>query len=166
MTGCAQSASGGRRPLEGWERPYVRAVGEQVRLLRRLAGITQLELATAAELGERGLRRIERGERRTRHSTLRRLVTALTRDPAERVSLLQALVTAAGPALAPESEFEERVAARRGRRSRAQGRRYLTRHVVVRHEVPGGVLEAHWHSRRTGRSTTNDRYYVRWVRQP
>lgn len=102
----------------------------------------------------------------TGRSTLQRLVAALTRDPAERESLLQGVVAAAGPALAPESEFEERVAARRSRRSRAQGRRYLTRHIVARHEVAGGVLETHWHSRRTGRSTTRDRYYVRWVRQP
>ncbi len=127
--------------------------------------MTQADLAVAAALSERTIRRLEVGERRTRRSTLERLVEAVapTQPHAEREALLQELVGVAGPALAAESAYPERVQARRARRARKHGRRYVTRHIVLREVVADGVLETHWHSIRTGRATTRDRQYQRLV---
>ncbi len=127
--------------------------------------MTQADLAVAAALSERTIRRLEVGERRTRRSTLERLVEAVapTQPHAEREALLQELVGVAGPALAAESAYPERVQARRARRARKHGRKYVTRHIVLREIVAEGLLETHWHSRRTGRATTRDRQYQRLV---
>ena len=72
-----------------------------------------------AEISVRHIEQIEDAIRRTRRSTLRRIVSALVEvkpelgDPAE---LLERLVVLAGPGLAPESEYRERVERRRKRR--------------------------------------------------
>jgi transcriptional regulator with XRE-family HTH domain len=106
---------GCRRPLQPEETPYLIAVANRLREVRRSRGLTQAELAVAAELSRRHVERLEAGNRRTRRSTLSRIAEALG-DP----SLEDELVGLAGPALAPESEYAERVVRRRQRRLRRQ----------------------------------------------
>lgn len=160
----APRASAERRPVEPWEQPYLDALGTALRALRRDAGLTQADLAWRAGLAERSLRRIEHGQRRTRRSTLSRLVVGLLPSAADGTAaaeLEEALVLTAGPALAPESAYKERVQARRDRRRRRAASRYVTQHTVQYRAHPEGVLEMHTHSRRTGRESTRDRHYRR-----
>jgi transcriptional regulator with XRE-family HTH domain len=106
-----------RCPIEPMETPYLLALGSRLRELRRDRGLTQAQLANAADLSRRHVERLEAGNRRTRESTLARIAAALG-DP----SLENELVALAGPALAAESAFAERVARRRARRARKRER--------------------------------------------
>lgn len=93
------------RPLAAHEQPHLAALGRRLRALRRATGLTQAALGVAAGLHPVSVRRIELGLRRTRRSTLRRLVVALGTDPAAVDRLLAELVDLAGPALAEESPW-------------------------------------------------------------
>lgn len=157
-----QIPDSGRRPLQDWERPHLRRLGAELRLLRVEARMTQAGLAVAAGIAERSLRRIEHGERRTRRSTIERLSDALANawGVGLREHPLHRLLVAAGPVLAAESPFAERVAARRARRRRQQAKRYTTLHVVVYEVVPEGILETHTHRWRISRTSTRERRYT------
>src|SRR5215207_3608092 len=72
-----------------------------LRHLRTTAALTQEELATRSGLSLRGISDLERGVRRAPHlTTIRVLADALRLGPTER----QALLTAARPGTAPETE--------------------------------------------------------------
>lgn len=151
----------GRRPIEAHERPNLRALGTALREHRVAVGSTQASLAVATGLSERTIRRIEHAERRTRRSTLDRLAAALcSGDPGAQEYLLQQFVHLAGPALAPESEFADRVSRRRERRSRRIARQFVTEHVVTYGETAFGTLEWHVHRTRTSRSGIRERRYT------
>ena len=82
--------------------------------------MTQCDLALAADLSRVQIARIESGVRRTRRSTLRRIACVLVvenprQGPVDQ--LLNDLVAMAGPALAEESAYAERVGRRRAVRS-------------------------------------------------
>lgn len=100
-----------RLPLQPHEVGPALALGRLIRSRRLATGRTIAALADAAEISPRHWRRLEAGERRTRASTLDRIAAALGVDPVE-------LAEAAGPALADESVYADRVAARRARRTR------------------------------------------------
>lgn len=100
-----------RVPLQRHEVPYTVALGRLIRSRRLAAGLTVAQAADAAELSPRHWRRLEAGERRTRSSTLDRIAQALDADPVE-------LAATAGPALADESPYADRIAKRRARRTR------------------------------------------------
>lgn len=109
----------GRRPLRAYERVHLERLGRLLATTRRAVGVTQGELALAAGLSRVQLARIETGVRRTRRSTLTRIAAALvfeapTLGSVER--LVDDLVEEAGPALAEESAYAERVARRRALR--------------------------------------------------
>lgn len=109
-----------RRPITEAEVADLERLGAQVRELRHEAGMTQQQLADAAQLSRSQVRRIEAGTRRTRRSTLERIAEAvadLIDDDAD--DLTDRLESTAGAALAPESAYAERVADRRERRHRA-----------------------------------------------
>jgi transcriptional regulator with XRE-family HTH domain len=106
---------GCRRPIQPAETPYLGALGNRLRELRRSRGLTQGQLADAADLSRRHVERLEAGNRRTRRPTLFRIAEALG-DP----SLVNELAILGGLALAPESDFGERVALRRARRVHKQ----------------------------------------------
>lgn len=91
-------------PIEAWERPYLVQLGRRLRALRREAAMTQTQLGAAAGLHPVSVRRIELGLRRTRQSTLRRLVLGLGTAPGDVDQLMAELIQLAGPALAPEPE--------------------------------------------------------------
>lgn len=113
-----------RRPLRVWELPHLRNLGRLLRANRLGAGhwaqLTQAQLGLLAGLSRVQVARIEAGTSRTRRSTLRRLAAALvvvnpSLGPAER--LADDLADAAGPALAEESRYSERITRRRAVRT-------------------------------------------------
>ena len=113
------------------EIPRLEAFGARLRQACTQAGATQTRLAWLAELTPGHLSRLERGQRRPRASTIARLADALTlaatEHQAPRVDaevLALELVDPAGPALAPESVYSERITRRRHRRQRRRRRRW------------------------------------------
>ncbi|WP_404387831.1 helix-turn-helix domain-containing protein [Humibacillus xanthopallidus] len=142
-----------RRPIQEWEVPYLKALGQELRALRLEAGITQEALAVSTGLSSRSLRRLERGERRTRYTTLARLSVRLSHSssPERARDLLDRLLTIAGPALAPESQYAERLDMRRERRARRQRDRWVSLHRVEIGPSMGGYgFERHTRSQRPG----------------
>ncbi len=148
-----------------WEVTWLIRLGDCLRGLRNEAGLSQAVLAALGGLAERSLRRIEHGDRRTRLSTLQRLADELTRYTdgcGTSDEVLDRLLDAVGPALAPESEYSGRVEARRRRRVSKQNRRPVTEHLLVG-AVPlpgGGVLERHVHRRWITRRSVRERQYT------
>ena len=106
----------GWKPLENWERPHVERLGHLLFDLRfkqngDLNRLTQHELARLAGMSSKGLEKIEQGVRRTRRETLERIARALVKArPALGTAkmVLEQLLEAAGPALAPPSEWHAR----------------------------------------------------------
>src|SRR4051812_1999300 len=100
-------------------------MGRRFRALREASGLSRSELAIPVGLSPRTVESIERGERRTRRSTLATFVAAMVAaypDLGDVDLLVEELVTLAGPALAPESAYMARVVRRRARRVRRIGR--------------------------------------------
>lgn len=114
--------AGCRRPITSAEVPYLDALGGRVRAVREQTGRSRTEVARCAGIAASTLRRIEWGTRRTRLSTLHRIVLALAPE-SEAPAVLADLRRRAGPALALESAFRNRVERRRGRRLRRQRQR-------------------------------------------
>ncbi|MBA2639395.1 MAG: helix-turn-helix transcriptional regulator, partial [Nocardioidaceae bacterium] len=143
--------------MEPWEVPWLTQLGACLRGLRTQSGLSQARLAARAELTERSLRRIEHGQRRTRPSTLERLVEALATGPAwcgGTGGVMAPLLEAAGPGLAEESAYRWRVEARRRRRETRRGRQAVTEHTIAYTYLLGGaVVEHHRHRRWVTRKT-------------
>jgi transcriptional regulator with XRE-family HTH domain len=122
-----------RRPLQPHELEPLRRLGQDLRRLRVAAGLSAEQLARVSLRNRRTVERIEQGARRTRRSTLAELVDVLLLacpDLGEQEALVQQLVAAAGPALAPESPYAAKTKARReGKAERLAERRALYRHL-------------------------------------
>lgn len=104
-------------PVTDEQREHLVRVGARVRELRGRARLSQRELGVLATLSATHVGRIERGVHRVRRSTLDRLLAHLV--PADdREAVLDELAELAGPALAPESDYEPRRARRRAMRER------------------------------------------------
>lgn len=114
--------SGLPRPIEPEEVPFLLRLGAAVVTLRSNAGIMQKDVAWAAQIQASTLCLIEKGRRRTRRSTLTRIVEsiAMVDDSLDVDATVDDLVALAGPALAPPSRGELRAEKRRGRRSKRQ----------------------------------------------
>jgi transcriptional regulator with XRE-family HTH domain len=107
------------RPVEESERPALQELGSLLALARQRAGLTQRQLAYGIGVGERHVQRIEAGHRRTRLSTLADAADFLSRLlDADPDGLLDLFVQTAGDALAPESQYADKVARRRVTRAR------------------------------------------------
>ena len=118
------------RPVEECETPHLLALGSALRSLRGHAGLSQAAVADLTGMNLRSISRIEAGQRRTRRSTLARILAALlNEDPnlGDIDHLLDGLIRRAGPALAAESAYQERIEARRARRERRKERDWLRR---------------------------------------
>jgi transcriptional regulator with XRE-family HTH domain len=100
------------------ERLLAQELGAMIRARRIAINMSQVDLANQAGIGTRHLRRLEYGERRTRGSTLVRIASALATDQGAAEACLSELLRAAGPSIAPESDFIARVERRRPRRLR------------------------------------------------
>jgi transcriptional regulator with XRE-family HTH domain len=102
------------------ELPHLAELGRRLRALRETVGLSQEQLGWECDLARPTITLLEQGRRRTRRSTIERIADALVRSglnlPAGVV--VQVLVDAAGPALAPESIYAKRTARRRARRKR------------------------------------------------
>jgi transcriptional regulator with XRE-family HTH domain len=122
-----------RRPIENHEKPHLAELGTALRTLRQHAGLSRAVLADRTGMHPRSISRIEAGERRTRRSTLTRLLTALVNEDetlGDIDYLLDGLVRRAGPALAAESPYLDRIEARRERRDKRKEREWLRRMAV------------------------------------
>lgn len=100
-------ASGCARPIQDSERPYLEALGRRVKDLRESVMLTQEQLADGAGISQGFLSQIETGKRRTRRSTLDRIVYAIESGYTE---LGESFASTAGPALAAESPYGTRLA--------------------------------------------------------
>jgi hypothetical protein len=111
-----------RRPIDANEGSGLEAFGDELHRLRwTVARIHRPALAIRAQISVRQIEQIERAIRRTRRSTLERIVAALVSvepDLGEPAALVARLTELAGIGLAPESEYRERVERRRRRRWR------------------------------------------------
>jgi transcriptional regulator with XRE-family HTH domain len=135
MPGTAKqhTRAGSRRPIEAAEITHLEALGARLAAGRRSRRLSQSALAADAELSVSTVQRIEAGTRRTRRTTLERIAAALG-DP----ELADELPRLAGPALAPESTYAERIARRRQRRHRrGRGRQEWAARREQRREVAG-----------------------------
>jgi hypothetical protein len=113
------------RPITDDEKPYLQALGEELKALRWLAGLTWNQLAYSSLLSHSHICCLAYGLRRTRKSTLARIVDALVAanadlGPADH--LLDHLCDVAGPALAPESDYSSHVARTLRRRAKRRER--------------------------------------------
>jgi transcriptional regulator with XRE-family HTH domain len=130
------------RPISPAERSHLLALGAHVESLRKSAALTRSEVAVQTGLNSQSIYRIERGLRRTRRRTLRIIVAVVADDPED---ALDCLVKLAGPALAEESQFVDRIERRRLRRVR--------RHQVLlereRYEAARERVLAEWERRST-----------------
>jgi transcriptional regulator with XRE-family HTH domain len=107
------------RPIQPHERETLEELGALLAYARQEAGFTQSQLALAAGFTLRHLQYLEAGQRRTRHSTLRRMASVLaTQFEMPEHEVLDAFVAAAGDSLAPESDYAAKVEARRQGRAR------------------------------------------------
>lgn len=108
-------------PIRPEETFWLEQLGDYLRTCREDAGLTRSELAAAAQLSPGHLGQLEWGVRRTRRSTLTRIALALQGsdvDPDALESWVDLLCDLAGPALAAESTYKERVDQRRERRAK------------------------------------------------
>ena len=116
--------AGSRNPLTADEVPYAEALGEYLRGLRKETGLATRVIAIRAGIVYETWHRIELATRHTRHSTLERIANelgeALDRDPKP---IYLEMVRLAGPCLAPESLYRERVENRRATRLRRNASR-------------------------------------------
>lgn len=133
--GCGlgyQRGSVRHRPIRPEEIVPLEILGARLRLLRQEAGLSRDELAARADMTPRHLGALERGDRRTRRSTLSRLSEGMV-GPFAAPPLVEELVALAGPVLAPESRYTEQAArtlACRGRRGEVERRRRLRARIV------------------------------------
>jgi transcriptional regulator with XRE-family HTH domain len=115
---------GSINPLTDAEVPYAEALGEYLRSLREETGLGTRVIAIRAGIVYETWHRIEEATRHTRHSTLERIAKelgeALGREPR---TIHDEMVRLAGPCLAPESQYRERVENRRATRLRRNAAR-------------------------------------------
>jgi hypothetical protein len=121
-------------------------------------------------MAERSIRRLEHGERRTRISTLRLLAHVLVDHspvlPAVEEVAAQ-LIQAAGPSLADESPYGDRIEARRHRRRiRRAGAGVVEHSIEMEPLMDGSLLERHRHRRWITNRSYRERRYVRIVVDP
>jgi transcriptional regulator with XRE-family HTH domain len=133
------------QPITDDERPYLLRMGARLEQLRKAADLSRRDVAEAPGMNRQSIYRIERGLRRTWRRTLRVLAEIVSEDPDATAAELLRL---AGPALAPESPWVERIERRRQRRLRQvhvqrDRREYQTRRAAQ---------VARWDRRRTWRS--------------
>ena len=146
--------AGSRHPIEAHEIPYLETLGERLASLRRDQCLTQVALAQMAELSTSSIARIEAGTRRTRRSTLDRIATALGHP-----ELADELERVAGPAIAPESPYAERITRRRERRhGRTRAREEWTRRQARHQEVSEMLRELERLNREMGGYPEYEKY--------
>ena len=124
-----------RRPITADEVAGLEALGDELRRLRwKVARVARPALSVRAQVSVRQIEQIEQAIRRTRRSTLKRIAAALVEmkpELGEAAALAERLAELAGPGLAPESAYRDRVEKRRKARWAKR-----ERHVLYRHSIP------------------------------
>ena len=113
------------RPITPDELEHLKALGAEVKELRRASGLTAFRYCERALLSESQFWKIGGGFVRTRRSTLERLVAAAVEanpDLGPAGPIVDRLCQIAGPALAAESLYADRLARRMARRARRRDR--------------------------------------------
>ncbi len=146
-----------RRPIRQAEVLYLEQLAAELRALRKAARLSRSQLGALADTSASTVRDIERTTARTRRTTLERLSRALA-DTQPQIGppkkLLARLAAAAGPALAPESDYAIRVESRRQRWAR-KGRFGSTAKGRPRFEWPrAGESPREFKARAVGRGWT------------
>ena len=111
-------ASWRTRPFEDWELPFLERFSGALARHRALAGLSYRRLRLATGLAISFLHDLEHGERRPRHSTIRRIARALAESRGAFCladDIAEELIEAIGAAAAPESPSMERIERRRDR---------------------------------------------------
>lgn len=125
-----------RRPIMADEVAGLEALGEELRRLRwKVARVARPRLAVRAQVSIRQIEQIEQAIRRTRRSTLERIAAALVEmkpELGDASALAERLAELAGPGLAPESAYRERVEKRRKARWAKRERHVLYRYILPR----------------------------------
>lgn len=153
-----------RRPIASEEVAGLRALGDEIRRLRgQVARVARPRLAVRSEVSIRQLEQIEQAIRRTRRSTLARIAGALVElEPSIGTAdeLVARLVALAGPALAPESDYHERVEKRRRSRWARLRRRVDHRFILpMLFAQLDAELRAEWlEARREARRARAERF--------
>jgi hypothetical protein len=112
-----------RRPITDDEIPHLEKLGSELRRLRESHGMSRPVVARGAQVSSTTIALIEWACRRTRPSTLRRIVDVLVPDPAKAAAIVEHLLELGGPAVAPESQWANRLDRRRARRVRQRAKR-------------------------------------------
>lgn len=120
-------------PITEKELPHLVSLGGLVRGLREEFGLTQRALALLANVSASHISAIERARRRSRRSTLERIVGSVITDEDQATVRMEELLAAAGPALGlEENEAQrQRLVKRLERRHRRQGRQGLDETISV-----------------------------------
>lgn len=118
----ARRRAAARRPITDEEVPHLVAWGAELRRLRRASPYTRAEVVAMASISLSYLDELEMGTRRPRRETVESLLVAiLDDDDLEEPAWSQhvaAHVAMLGPALAPPSDYAEKVERTRRRRAR------------------------------------------------
>ena len=104
-----------RRPIPDGEVHLLEELGRGIAHARVLAGLSHRALAESALMHPTSIARIEYGTRRTRASALKRIAGALAAECADldADALVESWLRLGGRAIAPESDFAERLEVRR-----------------------------------------------------
>ena len=104
-----------RRPIADDEVHLLEELGRAIAHVRGSAGLSRRALAEIALMHPTSIARIEYGTRRTRASTLKRIAGALAAqcDDLDADSLVKSWVRLGGRAIAPESDYADRLELRR-----------------------------------------------------
>lgn len=147
-----------RRPIEPHEVPHMQRLGHALRTLREATGLSRHKLAWLAQVSDPQYSDIEAARKRTRRATLERIVGALADvdEDLDADAVLEDLVELAGPALAPPSQYQDRIDRRRERRTRKQDA------IEARaRELAASMLAAELAARRAPTSTARERRQLR-----
>ena len=123
-----------RRPIADDEVQLLEELGRAIAHARVSVGLSRRALAEGALMHPTSIARIEYGTRRTRASTLKRIAGALAVecDDLDADSLVKGWVRLGGRAIAPESEYADRVELRRQSRvSRKRSRESRAQELLV-----------------------------------
>lgn len=133
------------RPISDLEGASLRRLGTELRRIRVEAGLSRTDLAYGALLSPAYIGKLELGYRRTRRSTLTRLVAVLldaNPDLGPVEDLVDRLCVLAGPALADETAFPrqvERTLRRKRRKQELFEARAERLHALMSDQQSGGT---------------------------
>ena len=123
-----------RRPIADDEVRLLEELGRAIAHARVSAGLSRRALAERALMHPTSIARIEYGTRRTRPNALKRIARALAAegDDLDADALVKGWVRLGGRAIAPESEYADRVELRRQSRvSRKRSRESRAQELLV-----------------------------------